>query len=86
MQTTILKRDQVEARPVALPDLEDPSSRTGGPAGASGAGASRPARVHPIERDGVVQSIEVHCACGAVTVVDLSYPEPTETGPAPSPR
>jgi hypothetical protein len=46
-------------------------------------GAARPARgcdqrVRLLRADGLVHAIEVTCACGAVTVVELEYPEGTE--------
>lgn len=46
-------------------------------------GAARPARgceerLRLLRADGLVHAIEVTCACGSVTVVELEYPAGTE--------
>ncbi len=32
-----------------------------------------PVRVVPVEQDGVIRFIEIHCSCGQVTVLECEY-------------
>ncbi len=32
-----------------------------------------PVRVVPVEQDGVIRFIEIHCSCGRVTILECEY-------------
>ncbi len=34
---------------------------------------NRPVKIVPVEEDGVIRYIEVHCSCGRVTVLECIY-------------
>ena len=34
-----------------------------------------PVKVIPVEQDGVIRFIEIHCSCGRVTVLECEYDE-----------
>lgn len=53
--------------------LEAPSRRRHASAPAQDAGARAPSRVRLLEDDGEVYALEVTCACGETTVVQLTY-------------
>ena len=63
MKPTIIKTDDVRlAEPVSLSDPSAPSTSC----------VTAGVRVH--ETEGRVQAIEVTCACGETTVIELEYP------------
>jgi hypothetical protein len=43
--------------------------------GAAGMGGHRDFKVEPVEVDGVVVSIKVHCSCGELIEIDCTYQE-----------
>jgi len=95
MSTTILKRGTAEgAHEIALLDLAHPgrAPQLASELSAEADDAEATPEVHGETRlevvrlEGVVQAIEVHCACGEVTVVELdtSATQPNTT-PSPDP-
>jgi hypothetical protein len=68
MESSIIKRERVQFGPVAG------ASRKHTEAGS----APRAAKAQAVVVAGVVQAIEVTCACGEVLLVELEYTETTE--------
>ena len=93
MSTTILKRGAATgAHGIALLDLAHPGRAPQLASELSGEGdepepapeAHGETRLEVVRLEGVVQAIEVHCACGEVTVVELDMGNaPTNTTPTP---
>jgi hypothetical protein len=95
MSTTILKRGTTDgAAGIALMDLAHPgrAPRLASDLAIDDPEAQHAPEVHSETRlevvrlEGVVQAIEVHCACGEVTVVELDTSTATpNTSPSPDP-
>ena len=76
---SIIKRRSIQLEPAA------PAGSAHAPhvAGRSNARAAAGASARLLRADGVVRAIEVTCACGDVTVIELDYADPDDT---PKPR
>ena len=74
MQPIIIKRTNVHLEPGSGP-LDSSAAAAGGQVGACAQRPEQTARL--LEREGVVHAIELSCACGRTTVVELDYPDST---------
>ena len=89
-QSIILKGDDQRVQPAEVHSLlgKKPARRAtdGQPAPQSEEEACE-TRVEVLRVDNEVRGIEVHCSCGEVTVVELSYPssgQPSSNEPGPA--
>lgn len=72
---SIIKRRSIQLEPAA-PEGCAPGHAVVRPGVRPGARAAQGASARLLRADGVVRAIEVTCACGDVTVIELDYADP----------
>lgn len=79
----IIKRERVQVQP-GRPGQSGPASVQPSTSGASGKPVTSAPhgekQVRLLREDEVVRAVELTCSCGEVTVIELAYAEPVETG------